>query len=78
MENNKIMKRIKKKGVTKQAKFPVGIRHLRGVDMEKEFQVKLPVGIRHPNFLGILFIYFWNVTFDMSLDMRVHTTSGTS
>ena len=36
----------------------VGIRHLRGVDVEKEFQMKLPVGIRHLNFLGILLFNF--------------------
>ena len=70
-----------KKKFTKQAKLPVGIRHLRGEDIEgKDFflKVKLPVGIRHPNFFGVVIYLSRNATFDVSLEMRVHTTNGMS
>ena len=41
-------------------------------------QTKLPVGIRHlPGTLLFIFI-IGSATFDVSLDMRVHTTCGTS
>ena len=74
----KSWKKNKKKGVTKQAKLPVGIRHSRGVDMENDSQVKLPVGIRNPNFSWNFIYLIRNARFDVPLDMRVHTTCGTS
>ena len=45
VENNKIMKGIEKERSYQASEAPVGIRHLRGVDVENEFQVKLLEGI---------------------------------
>ena len=58
VENNKIMKRIKKKGVTKQAKFPCGDSTLAWRGRGKRISGEAPRGDSTPKFLGILLYNF--------------------
>ena len=70
----------KKKGeiIVPQTKLPVGIWRLQGVNMRSDLWGEAPVGNRNlPGTLLFIFI-IGSATFDVSLDMRVHTTCGTS
>ena len=80
VENNKIMKGIEKERSHQASEAPRGDSTLAWRGCGKGISGEAPRGDSTPKFpWNFVYIkFFLNVTFDVSLDMRVHTTSGTS